>query len=84
MNFLFFCFWLLIEFIDAGIRFYDRILKKNIALRGLTGDNSIYTAKGNENYFLRQKSMPLTIRKSYFEMRMEELQKQLNNPNVTS
>lgn len=61
------------EMIDAGIRFYDKLLKKNIAIRGLTGDDT-YTVKGNENFLLRQKSLPLTVRKSYFEMRKKELE----------
>lgn len=55
----------------AGIRFYDKILKKNVALRNLTGQN-IYTAMGNENYLLRQKSLPLTARKSFFELKKKE------------
>ncbi|XP_058835736.1 transmembrane protein 177 [Topomyia yanbarensis] len=50
---------------DAGARFYDKILKKNIAMRKLTGDN-YYTAKGNINYLLRQKAAPLTLRKAFF------------------
>lgn len=58
--------------IETGIRFYDKLLKKNVALRNLTGEN-IYSAKGNENFFLRQKSLPLTIRKSFFEMKKKEL-----------
>ncbi|KAI9579485.1 transmembrane protein 177 [Glossina fuscipes] len=54
------------EFVTAGINFYDKQLSKNIALRELMGDDT-YTAKGNVNYILRQKSLPLTIRKSFFE-----------------
>lgn len=59
------------EFVDAGRRFYDKLLKKNIALRALIGDDT-YTAKGNENFYLRQKNLPLTIHKAFFE---EELRK---------
>jgi len=59
------------EMTAAGIRFYDKMLKKNVALRNLTGQN-IYTASGNEKAFLRQKSLPLTIRKSFFEMKKKE------------
>ena len=62
-----------VEFIDAGIRFYDKLLKKNIAVRNIM-QSTQYTAKGNDSYFLRQKALPLTIRKSYFELRWEELQ----------
>lgn len=62
-------------FISAGERFYDKLLKKNIACRELTGDNSEFTALGNENYLVRRKRLPLTIRKAYFELKNEELQK---------
>ena len=34
------------ELVNAGVRYYDKILKKNIALRSLIGDDT-YTAKGN-------------------------------------
>lgn len=68
------------EFMDAGVRFYDKLLKKNIAVRNLLGDNS-YTVMGNEKYLLRQKSLPLTIRKSYFELRLDELKKSLEQEN---
>lgn len=59
------------EFMDAGARFYHKLLQKNIAIRNLNQDNS-YTASGNLHFGLRQKSLPLTIRKSYFEKRLEE------------
>lgn len=60
------------EFVDAGIRFYDKLLKKNMALRALTGDDT-YTAKGNENFYLRQKCLPLTIHKAFFEEEWKKL-----------
>lgn len=60
-------------FIEAGIRFYDKLAKKNIACRELTGDESQYTALGNENFILRQKRLPLTTRKSFFEEKLKEL-----------
>lgn len=59
--------------IDAGIQFYDKMLKKNVALRNLIGKN-IYSASGNENYFLRLKSLPLTVRKSFFQMKKVEFE----------
>ncbi|XP_075156514.1 transmembrane protein 177 [Haematobia irritans] len=59
------------KFVQAGISFYDKQLKKNIALRNLLNDDT-FTVKGNINYFLRQESLPLTIRKSYFESKLEE------------
>ncbi|XP_058067000.1 transmembrane protein 177 [Anopheles bellator] len=52
--------------IDAGVRFYDKVLKKNVSIRQLTGDD-YYTAKGNVNYLLRQKAAPLTLRKEFFQ-----------------
>ncbi|KAH8271539.1 hypothetical protein KR018_004921 [Drosophila ironensis] len=60
------------QFVAAGVSFYDKHLKKNMALRELIGDDT-YTALGNENYMLRQKSMPLTARKSFFVEKLEEL-----------
>ncbi|KAH8402421.1 hypothetical protein KR009_011881 [Drosophila setifemur] len=62
------------QFVAAGASFYDKHLKKNIALRDLIGDDT-YTALGNENYMLRQKGMPLTARKSFFREKLAELNK---------
>jgi len=67
-------------YIEAGIRFYDKILKKNIACRELTGDESEYTALGNENFLFRQKRVPLTSRKAFFEEKLKELDEQEKNP----
>lgn len=61
------------KWIKAGIGFYDKILKKNLALRELTGDNSKYSSTGNVNFLVRQKTMPLTERKKFFEKRLKEL-----------
>jgi hypothetical protein len=36
----------------------------------------LYTATGNDQYMLRQLHMPLTLRKEYFQLHLEELQKQ--------
>lgn len=66
------------EFMDAGVRFYDKLLKKNMAIRNLLGDGS-FSAKGNINSFIRQKTIPLTVRKTYFEMRLNELKEQFEN-----
>lgn len=48
------------------------MLKKNVAIRNLTGAN-IYTASGNENNILRQKTLPLTVRKTFFELKKKEI-----------
>lgn len=60
------------KYITAGIGFYDKQLKKNIALKALANDNS-FTSTGNVNYTLRQKSLPLTVRKSFFECEWKKL-----------
>lgn len=62
-------------FIESGIRFYEKILKKNIAIRELTGDDSQFTAMGNENFMIRTKTLPLTLRKTFFELKLKELEK---------
>ncbi|XP_052896926.1 transmembrane protein 177 [Anopheles moucheti] len=54
------------DVVDAGARFYDKMLKKNVAIRKLTGED-YYTAKGNVNYLIRQKAAPLTLRKEFFQ-----------------
>lgn len=61
------------KWIKAGVGFYSKVLDKNITTRTLTGDNSKYTASGNINFFVRQRAMPLTNRKSFFEKKLEEL-----------
>lgn len=60
---------------EAGVRYYDKILKKNIAIRELSG-KELYSASGNINYFLRYRSMPLTARKQFFETELENYRKQ--------
>lgn len=63
-------------FIEAGVRFYDKLLKKNMSCRELTGDESQYTALGNENFIVRTKRIPLTSRKNYFEQKLLDLSKE--------
>lgn len=59
------------EFAEAGVKFYTKLLQKNIAIRELTNDNQ-YTSKGNFNHLLRQRSLPLTLRKKFFEQKLSE------------
>lgn len=59
------------EFARAGVEYYAKLLQKNIAIRELTNDNE-YSSKGNFNYLLRQRSMPLTLRKKFFELKAQE------------
>lgn len=44
-----------------------------MAIRELTGDDSMYTALGNDNFYFRRKRLPLIIRKTFFELKLEEL-----------
>lgn len=54
------------NFINAGYGFYSKMLKRNMAIRELTGSND-FTALGNVNSYFRTESIPLTMRKAYFE-----------------
>lgn len=66
-----------IDWCDTGIRYYNKVLNRNIAIREFSQDNT-YTAKGNINYFIREKSLPLTYRKKYFDARLQEYKNQNN------
>ncbi|XP_077286338.1 transmembrane protein 177 [Arctopsyche grandis] len=65
------------KFIQSGIEFYDNLIKRNIALRELLGGEgeSSYSTTGNNLYYFRQKTLPLTGRKKYFESKLEEYKK---------
>lgn len=59
--------------IEAGIRFYEKLLNKNIAIRELSGKD-LYSVKGNEYPgLLRMNVYPLTTRKHFFENALKEL-----------
>lgn len=61
--------------IEAGIRYYEKLLNKNIAVRELSGKD-LYSVKGNEYPgILRMNVYPLTARKQFFEHALDELRK---------
>lgn len=60
------------EYAEAGVGFYDKILKKNMAIRHLTGSNQ-FTALGNINDYFRTVSTPLTQRKAFFEHSLKQM-----------
>ncbi|XP_026480982.1 transmembrane protein 177 isoform X2 [Ctenocephalides felis] len=60
----------------TGVNFYNKILQRNIALREFIGDDS-FTSYGNENFLIRQRRLPLTYRKEYFEKRCKEYEENL-------
>ncbi|KAH0546999.1 transmembrane protein 177 isoform X1 [Cotesia glomerata] len=57
------------EYVRGGLEFYDKTLQRNTALRSLLGErgNKLYTAMGNDHSFFRQKHLPYTQRKYFFE-----------------
>lgn len=61
------------KFMEAGVSFYDKLLKRNQALRELMGreGEAKYSIKGNENYFLRQPHIALVHRKKFFELKRD-------------
>lgn len=68
------------EYVEAGVIFYDKILKRNQALRELMGaeGEKKYSKLGNENFFLRQPRLALVHRKLYFENELKRLETQDN------
>lgn len=62
------------DIVEAGVGYYDKVLKRNVAFRNITGDLGIYSAAGNMNMLFRMKMMPMTVRKEFFEKHLEEIQ----------
>lgn len=64
------------EYIKGGQEFFEKTLLRNRALRSLLGEEGkqIYTAYGNEHTFLRQKHVPLSVRKDFFDSRLQNLE----------
>lgn len=60
-----------INFLVAGSGFYDKILKKNMAIQRLTASSN-YTALGNQNNYIRVTSVPLSERRFYFQDRLKK------------
>lgn len=62
-------------FIEGGKEFYNKTIERNIALRKLMGrlGEKYYTVLGNERFFLRQKRLPLSVRKDYFESKIKQV-----------
>lgn len=63
------------DVIESGIRFYEKLLNKNIAIRELSGSD-LYSVKGNEYPgLLRYNVFPLTTRKLFLETALQEAKK---------
>jgi len=63
--------------VQGGLEFYDKILKRNMALRKLMGSEGkhVYSVLGNEIYWLRQPHLPIVYRKSTFENKLDHDEK---------
>ncbi|XP_076040183.1 transmembrane protein 177 isoform X2 [Oratosquilla oratoria] len=66
------------EYVRGGLEFYEKIIQRNCSLRLLLGKDgeSIYTAYGNDEVFLRTRHVPFTVRRDYFRQRNAELDEQ--------
>ncbi|XP_055307159.1 uncharacterized protein LOC129571383 [Sitodiplosis mosellana] len=63
------------DVIESGIRFYEKLLRKNIAIRELSGKD-LYSVKGNEYPgLLRFNVFPLTTRKLFLQTALQETKK---------
>lgn len=61
----------------GGLEFYEKILRRNIALRSLMGQDGedMFTAHGNDQVLFRTKHMPYTTRRDFMKTRVEEYRK---------
>lgn len=62
-----------VEYVRGGQEFYEKLLMRNRALRSLlqTSGERRYTANGNEKTFIRQKHVPITHRKDFFDAQLD-------------
>lgn len=60
------------DFIESGVVFYNKMLKRNQALRELMGNEGQkkYTKMGNENFGIRQPRLALVHRRQFFEEKL--------------
>ncbi|KAK0175705.1 hypothetical protein PV327_009434 [Microctonus hyperodae] len=65
-----------VKYVKGAIEFYDKMLQRNIALRTLLGTQGegLFTVKGNENFIIRMKRLPITHRKNFFEEKLKNLE----------
>lgn len=61
---------------ETGVRFYEKLMNRNVAFRELSGNHSAYTVKGNEESgWLRWSKLALSTRKLYFKQMLDEARK---------
>lgn len=63
-----------VVFVEGGKEMYGKLMARNVALRELMGNagKKKYTALGNEKTLIRQKHVPLTDRRSFFDQALKE------------
>ncbi|KAL0131900.1 hypothetical protein PUN28_003038 [Cardiocondyla obscurior] len=66
-----------LNYIKGGQEFYDKTLIRNKALRTLLGSKGkgIYTVYGNEETLLRQKHLPFSYSKDFFDSHLRKLER---------
>lgn len=67
------------DYVEGGKEFYEKQLKKNVALRSLLGEQgkNEFNRDGDEIFFVRNKKTPLTHRKKFFaELQLPESNQQ--------
>lgn len=64
-----------IIFVEGGREMCGKLMARNIALRELMGNagKKAYTALGNEKSLIRQKHVPLSERRLFFDQALKEL-----------
>lgn len=68
---------------DAGVRYHEKLLNKNKTLVAL-GVSDSYTSDGNNYYYGRNKTEPITNRLDFFKSMLKEYQKAKDESVVTS
>lgn len=65
------------NYAKGGLEYYEKILKRNIALRSLMGEKgeALYTAYGNDQVVLRTQHMPFTTRRDFMKNKVQEYSK---------
>lgn len=60
------------ETIEAGISYYNKILKRNVALHRLS-DKKMFTPRGDDAHLFRRKTVPISLRKEFLELELKKL-----------
>lgn len=62
-------------FVEGGRETYGKLMARNVALRELMGNagKKAYTALGNEQTLIRQKHVPLSERRLFFDEALKEM-----------